>query len=885
MRHSPNLNFAHYQRLFGFVKAHAWLDLLSIISVFFLLFFAIIPLASEEVWYEATIVTFIFVLGILNLWQNKLEDEYRQLFKPILVLALFSLIHGIFTLFYSPNSAFYPSSFNLTASIWSSFKLLALAVFLTILLKTFKHKIRLLSLVLMFTGTTFAIFGVTRYFLQRDLGDIFALLISPKLATGIGFGTYFNQNHFAYLMLMVFGLFSSLFWYGNFSKVNRSLLLIGSLIVWIALVFSGSRGGIISSFIEVVVLILLPAIFSLLDKSAKSSKTLVIKLKSIARQFAILLFICTLFIFGIIFIGQDRVTERFDEIPNQISGTTSSDTFRRLDAWKAATQIISDFPIFGVGFGGFRVAVSQHIEISGQIVPKQTHNDYLELAASGGIVSVALICWFVFSLLQIIKERFTENSSKFSCIVRIGAVCGLAGIAVHNFFDFGLQIYANSMFFTAIICVVIHKSQYSNNFSQNSEKRKISSISKIFLIVTFAVLACFSLFYGIGRLSIEESKTANNDSFFVDTSFIIPFDADYFDAKSDLYYRFENYQAAKIENENAIRFRPMDYTLWLKAAQIEQAQNNELTAETSLLRAINLAPNYGEPYLNYGKFLLKINRKNEGFTALRSASNKNPVYFNEIAKIIWNENYGISKDVFDTLSPLNLIEREKLTKILFEKAEFSAIAQLNCNTEDLAEPYREGIVRQLLEKRQYKFANQVQNQDCKVSESIETVIEDASFSERNVSEGIGFGWRYQESDGYTSVSFDTGSSAEDRSLRFNFNGEDDSFALLSQIIFIEKKQKYRLNFSYKTADLVSGGMPVIQIIHKNHETENMNHIAGEALINARKSGWIQSSIEFEANNQTEAIEIRLARQSCKDQVCPIYGNLWLDDFQLRKISK
>ena len=46
--------------------------------------------------------------------------------------------------------------------------------------------------------------------------------------------------------------------------------------------------------------------------------------------------------------------------------------------------------------------------------------------------------------------------------------------------------------------------------------------------------------------------------------------------------------------------------------------------------------------------------------------------------------------------------------------------------------------------------------------------------------------------------------------------------------------------------------------------------------------WQQVSFEFTTGPQTEAVLVRLARAGCPDGVCPIFGKIWYDDFNLER---
>ncbi len=844
-----------------------------------LIFLTIIsPHAGANVWNEAAAVAVIFVLSALNFGKNGSLSENRHLIAPLIILAVYSLLQGFSAILLPLNTIFFPTSFDPTASLWSSFKILAFAFFLGLLLKSADRYIRFLTWSLVIIGNFFAVFGIARLFFQDNIYEVFALVLSEKLEVGIGFGTYFNQNHYALLMLMVFGLNIGLFWYGKLSNKIKLLLFAASLTTWTALVLTGSRGGIIGSFAEIALLIFLPVI-----QTVKSSRKAPKSYRQIlGKQTAVLIVAFGLLIAGIVFIGQDRVVERFEHIPGEIGGVTNALTFRRTDVWQAALLMIKDFPVFGIGFGGFQIAVSQYINISGQIVPQQAHNDYLELAASGGMIAIILAVWFLFGFFSTVRKRFAESPDNFSGAARAGAICAVSGVAFHSLFDFGLQIAGNLLFFAALLFVAVHKPPQSIENNESPAARKFSAIAGYLFPVLCLFLAAASAFFGFARYRAEQIK-ADPQTGFAENSFNrIPFDAASFETKAAVYENAGNFELAANELKKAIEYRPKDYNLWLKSGQLENLQNRKTEAENAFRRAIELAPNYGKPYFFYGDFLLKNNRKDEGFKALRAAARRNPQYFGEVFTVFWNEKSGNAAETIELLMPLDASEKEKLSAFLFEKGEFRAVTELNCGDSNLSDRLRYGLIHRLLEKNRFYFAERLYKQNCEFSESFESEIEDGNFENKAVEEKTGFGWRVPSFSGNTTVTFDEENPAKGLSLRFDFNGQDDSHALLSQFVVVEKSRRYKLIFSYKTSEIVTGGVPVLQIILKKPDSATSESIAGETKLSLREKDWVQTSIEFETDKQTEAVEIRLTRQNCSDSLCPIFGDLWVDDFYLQK---
>ena len=102
---------------------------------------------------------------------------------------------------------------------------------------------------------------------------------------------------------------------------------------------------------------------------------------------------------------------------------------------------------------------------------------------------------------------------------------------------------------------------------------------------------------------------------------------------------------------------------------------------------------------------------------------------------------------------------------------------------------------------------------------------------------------------------------------------------MSQTIEITPDQRYRLSFSVKTKDLVSGGPPRIVVLDAKS-----NQILGKSeAFPATTDSWQQMKVEFKTPATAEAAVIRLTRDSCASAPCPIFGVIWLDEFSLEKL--
>ena len=52
------------------------------------------------------------------------------------------------------------------------------------------------------------------------------------------------------------------------------------------------------------------------------------------------------------------------------------------------------------------------------------------------------------------------------------------------------------------------------------------------------------------------------------------------------------------------------------------------------------------------------------------------------------------------------------------------------------------------------------------------------------------------------------------------------------------------------------------------------------------NGWQKVTLDFKTSAKGDAIIVRLSRAACseQDQICPIFGTIWYDDFSLQRVG-
>ncbi|MDT4969310.1 MAG: hypothetical protein QOJ64_4047 [Acidobacteriota bacterium] len=295
-------------------------------------------------------------------------------------------------------------------------------------------RLRLIVRTVIVFGFLLALLGIIQSFTSSN--KIYWLKELPQSEP---FGPFFNRHHFAGYMELLIGLPLGLIVSGAIERDKMPLYIFTVVLLGIALIMTGSRGGMISLVAEAVFLIMF-ARFRRDDDAAPSAEKgnrARSALTRVGLAFALVLVI----VGGALMFGGEAALSR-------MLGTVNSDdpTTGRAHFWGVTTKIIRDHPIVGSGLGSYGLAYTQYDSRNGETRLEQAHNDYLQTMSDAGIVGVGLALFFVVSLFRSGFAR-RETKDAFRRGVAIGALAGCFAVLVHSFFDFTLHTTANALLF------------------------------------------------------------------------------------------------------------------------------------------------------------------------------------------------------------------------------------------------------------------------------------------------------------------------------------------------------------------------------------------------------------------------------------------------------
>jgi len=127
----------------------------------------------------------------------------------------------------------------------------------------------------------------------------------------------------------------------------------------------------------------------------------------------------------------------------------------RLVIWRDTLPVVRDFWLTGTGAGTYETAMLVYQRSSPGVRFNQAHNQYLQLAAEGGLLLALPV---IVALSVYIHEAWHALTRDLSGMywVRAGAACGLAGVAAQSIWETGLTTPANALLAAVAAAVLVH---------------------------------------------------------------------------------------------------------------------------------------------------------------------------------------------------------------------------------------------------------------------------------------------------------------------------------------------------------------------------------------------------------------------------------------------
>jgi len=291
-------------------------------------------------------------------------------------------------------------------------------------------------------GLVVSIYGI---FARARFGSLlYGTIPVPTISP---FGPFVSKNHFAGYIgmtaLLALGLAVGLADRGRGRGGGRDwtrdsktsagvvLALVSSLAMALAVLVSLSRGGALS--LAAGVLVFLALNWQLRRRGHRGGW------RRLVAPVMVGLVLGTLLLAVLPREAQDRM-KTLANAPAESSGSF------RLDTWQQTLRMAGDSPWLGQGLGSFHDAFPRYKRGYGYERVEHAENDYLEMLAEGGLVGLGLS---LLGALLLVRGGWRGlRPGEADPLLRglgVGALAGLAALAVHSAVDFDLRIPSNAL--------------------------------------------------------------------------------------------------------------------------------------------------------------------------------------------------------------------------------------------------------------------------------------------------------------------------------------------------------------------------------------------------------------------------------------------------------
>ena len=351
----------------------------------------------------------------------------------------------------------------------------------------------------------------------------------------------------------------------------------------------------------------------------------------------------------------------------------------------------------------------------------------------------------------------------------------------------------------------------------------------------------------------------------------------------------EELAEAKRLLEQATALAPNDYRLWVDLGRAREQAGDPEGGARALRRAIELAPHYAEPRWFLGNLLLRQGRYDDAFAELRLAGERYPQRFRaQVFNLAWQVYGGDTARVAATVGD-SAQARATLAAYLLgvRRSEEALSLWANLSAADKRAQHEIGRTfwQHLLSAQQHHRALSIYREIAPEGTPIPTIgqILNGGFEEDIAAPGSSpFGWQMGQT-GQARVHLDARlSRGGERSLRLTLNAPDAfEWQNLSQLVVVEPQARYRLQYYVRTEELKGIAAPLVQV---TSTTEPIQVFASSEALPEGTSDWRLVNLEFATPAQTEAVVLRIVRGECLYMVCPIFGRIWYDDFDLQRLT-
>ena len=378
----------------------------------------------------------------------------------------------------------------------------------------------------------------------------------------------------------------------------------------------------------------------------------------------VIIFTTTLFfcVFIIAFLGKEKITAYI--APSYGSGQ------ERLELWKYSLEEFKENPLFGNGYGNWKINILQYPVNTDQadggvVYYRRAHNDYIQVLAERGIIGVIIyIFFFVLVLSFIIKSR---NHSKFHKLLAISSIAGYATVSM---FSFPLE-RIELLFALFIMVFPFFKNENGLALKYKPVALVFSAAAIIFLALRFTNESCYfkakqAEFDGNPALANKYYSQINSSFYSIDDT-STPID---WYVGNELFNQ-QDYIGGLEYFKRAEYYNPYHPLLLNNLAATYFHLGNNTESEKYYKKCLKYHPKFDEAIINYSAMLLVNSQTEKALTTLQSMYVKHqhvnfkPFYLVIVKKFVfekyhlenfYNDNQYIDLSLHCRFNNINIVD-------------------------------------------------------------------------------------------------------------------------------------------------------------------------------------------------------------------------------------
>ncbi len=347
-----------------------------------------------------------------------------------------------------------------------------------------------------------------------------------------------------------------------------------------------------------------------------------------------------------------------------------------------------------------------------------------------------------------------------------------------------------------------------------------------------------------------------------------------------------NLAAALAEYRLAVQVEPNDFRYWMELGRALEAGGDIQNGEKALRRAVELAPSYSYPHWQYGNLLLRQGKVDEAFAELARAaeadSNMQAPVFALALQVFGDDQTRIARALPSAslrlefaLSLINAGKHDEALRVLQAVSADDRKAQTAIVDE---------VIKAFIAGHYYHAAlSLLRDSQTNGAElpALEQFWNGGFETPMPGKDERPFHWLI-DSHPQAQITIDnTRPHGGQHSLKMVFKSQSklDSIPLW-QTVIVEPDTQYRIQFYARTEGLISASRPILAVKDLGGGT-----LATSSPLPSGTNDWQLSTLTFKTKPREEGIFITFYREMCgQDAICPIFGSVWYDDFNLQRIG-